>query len=438
MPNISQITHNGRTLSLKEWAETTGLSASTIAARLHKLGWDVGRALETPAGKKFARGGRGGRKPIGTPRACPPLKPRKGAAFARWWVNGIEHSRCFGPWGSDEARENYARFTAEWAAGLVMAGNGKERTIAEMIEAWLGYCKSTYRKRGKITSEYHCAVAAVRELNRLYGEHQTGAFDGRKLRAVREAMAARGWVRDTINKHVARIVRCFGWGATEAFVPASVHDTLKLVEPIPAGRRDDVPEGEPVKPVPLEHVTAVLVGDRLHPTPARRSVLAVMVRVQLLTGMRPGELCSLRAEQIERAQTPWKYQVTEYNKTLHKNVDREVYFGPQARGLLADLLDRTPGTELVFRYAPWRKGAAATPITTTGYRARIKAACRAAGVEAWTPNQLRHNKATELMNKYEDDRVVSAILGNSAEVARQVYADNPGAAVARRIAEAMG
>ena len=45
------ITYGGVTKTMVEWAETRGLSESTLHARLNKLGWSVERALNTPIGK---------------------------------------------------------------------------------------------------------------------------------------------------------------------------------------------------------------------------------------------------------------------------------------------------------------------------------------------------------------------------------------------------
>ena len=40
------LTHNGRTLTMKQWAETTGIKYKTIEQRLNKYGWPIERALE--------------------------------------------------------------------------------------------------------------------------------------------------------------------------------------------------------------------------------------------------------------------------------------------------------------------------------------------------------------------------------------------------------
>jgi hypothetical protein len=42
------LTHNGKTLSLAEWAEITGINPSTIRTRIYMRGWTVARAFETP------------------------------------------------------------------------------------------------------------------------------------------------------------------------------------------------------------------------------------------------------------------------------------------------------------------------------------------------------------------------------------------------------
>jgi integrase len=431
MPNVSQITHEGVTLSLKEWAARKKLRPSTIHARINVLKWDVARALDTPATKKFARGGRGGRKPTGTVRACPPLKPHptKGTGYCRWWVDGQERTKQFGPWGSDECVRRYQQFQHAWAAGTTLLPDAAA-SVADLVLAWLDYCERTYRKRGRVTSEYHCNRAAMKHLNRLCGAEPAADFTGRKLRAVREAMIAETWSRKTINDHCARIVRAFGWASTESLVPVAVHQSLALVETLAAGRREEVAEAEPVEPVPT--------SAGLHPTKNRRAVLVAMIRVQLLTGMRPGELLGLTPADVDRSRDPWRYEAVEYNKMLHKNLKRVVFFGPQAREVLAPLLAECAPDAKVFRFPPWRKKADWTPVSHKIYRARIADACSAAGVPVWTPNQLRHNKATELMDAYESDAAVGAALGNSPEVARQVYAHRAGESVARRIAEATG
>jgi integrase len=430
--NRKPVEFNGRSLTLTEWARETGIPASTIKARIDVLGWSVTDALTTPADRRFGRGGRRKKK---APRPCPALKEHaSGQAYCRWQVNGKEQCRYFGAWGSAEAEKGYRRFAAEWAAGAIPLAS--KASVGEVIERWLDNCDATYVKRGKVTSEVYCNAAAMGPLNDLYGNTTAAEFDAPKLRAVRGEMVRKGWARKTVNAHVARIVRMFAWAATEKLVPRAVYDVLELVEPIAKGRDFPRPDPEPKEPVPAEHVEAVF--PHLHPKKKRRAVYAAMIRVQLLTGMRPGELVTVRPEDIDRRREPWRYTVTEFNKMLHRETRRVVFFGPAAREILAPLLAvSTPGRP-VFRLPPWRSKADWSPISVGRYRNRIRLACLAAGIPVWTPHRLRHNRATEVMDRYEDDRAAAAVIGDSPEVTRQVYAAAPGESVAKRIAEATG
>ena len=77
----------------------------------------------------------------------------------------------------------------------------------------------------------------------------------------------------------------FKWGVANELIPASVHHALLAVGGLRLGRCQ-ARESEPVRPVPVEHVNAVLP----HVSPQ----VAAMVRLQLLTGMRPGEVVVMR------------------------------------------------------------------------------------------------------------------------------------------------
>jgi hypothetical protein len=155
-----------------------------------------------------------------------------------------------GAWGGPEAREAYHRFQLDWAAPAGAAGGRPSGAAAALVLRWIARCKPTYRKRGRVTSEVYCNRAGMDPLVELFGDGPAADFTPAMLRTVREAMVAKKWVRKTINDHVARILRAFAWAVTEGMIPAPVHAALALVGEIPAGRRDDVPEGRASRPVP--------------------------------------------------------------------------------------------------------------------------------------------------------------------------------------------
>jgi hypothetical protein len=47
------LTMNGRSQTLTEWAAETGIRRETISMRIKKMGWDIERALTTPADERF-------------------------------------------------------------------------------------------------------------------------------------------------------------------------------------------------------------------------------------------------------------------------------------------------------------------------------------------------------------------------------------------------
>ncbi len=82
----------------------------------------------------------------------------------------------------------------------------------------------------------------------------------------------------------------FKWGVSEELVPPSVHQALQSVPGLRRGRAD-VRESEPVRPVADASV------DPIQPYVARQ--VWAMVELQRLTGMRPGEVCTMRTKDID-------------------------------------------------------------------------------------------------------------------------------------------
>ena len=70
------------------------------------------------------------------------------------------------------------------------------------------------------------------------------------------------------------------------------------------------------------------------------------------------------------------------------------------------------------------------------YGACVRAACRAAGVGVFSPNQLRHSQATAIRAKYGAE-AARVVLGHSNLSTTEIYA-LADLEQARRIAEALG
>jgi integrase len=145
-------------------------------------------------------------------------------------------------------------------------------------------------------------------------------------------------------------------------------------------------------------------------------IVADMVRLQRLAGMRPEEVCMIRPADIDRSGDVWSY-VPKTHKMEHKDRQRIIFLGPQAQAILTPYLLRA---EDQVCFVPKRKGA--DEYSTRSYRDAIHRACDRAKIDHWSPNQLRHAAATEIRKRYGLEGAQVA-LGHSNANVTQIYAE---------------
>jgi integrase len=246
------------------------------------------------------------------------------------------HDYYLGKWQTPESRAEYDRLIAEWLAnGRRMPprkGEAAGLSLNEVILAYWQHAEAYYRHPdGTPTSEADNIRLALRPLRRLYGHAPAAHFDSLALEAVREEMILEGHCRNRVNKDVDRIKRLFRWGASKKLVPLSVHESLATVGGLRAGR-SAARETAPVRPV-AEPVVALTI-------PYLRPQVAAMVRLQLLTGMRPGEVVVMRGMDLEMTGTVWTYRPGSdagphgKHKTAHRGQSRVIHIGPRAQEVL--------------------------------------------------------------------------------------------------------
>src|SRR5436305_508691 len=88
-------------------------------------------------------------------------------------------------------------------------------------------------------------------------------------------------------------------------------------------------ESEPVKPVGKAFIEAVL--------PFLSEHVRTMVRLELLTGMRPGEVCTICGRDLDTAGKVWLYTPVQH-KNRHRGMKRIIYLGPLAQELVKPFL----------------------------------------------------------------------------------------------------
>jgi integrase len=433
----------------------------------------------------------------------PSLRRHKASCQGIVTLNGTDH--YLGPWPSTSRaapvhiRQAYDRLIAEWYA------NGRQPpqqagialTVVEVIARFWEFVNEHYRRPdGTATSEPVEFKNAFRPLNHLYADLPANQFSPLKLEAVRRLMVD-GYLhprygkqiplsRGVVNQRVDRIRRLFKWSVAKELVAPEVHHALQAVTGLQRGRCK-ARETEPIKPVPQTMVDAVL------PFVARE--VAAMVQIQRLTGMRPGEVCILRACDIDMSGDVWLYRPA-YHKLAYRGRERVIAIGPRGQEIIKPFL-RLETQAFLFsprhaqeqRFAEMREKRK-TPVqpsqtcrrkrkpkkqpkeryTTSSYEHAVRAGCDKAfpppepltqdrqetasqwqarltqaqkdqlrtwqRQHRWQPNQIRHSHATEVRRRFGLEAAQVA-LGHSQATITQSYAERD-TTLAVKVAAAMG
>ncbi len=233
-----------------------------------------------------------------------------------------------GRYGTPGSLQRYERLIGEWQAGGCKQAPGQtpdDFTVAELIAAHLPYARDRYGS-GEVSN----FRLACRPLLELYGSLPVVGFGPRALKAVRLRLAERGYVRTTVNGYVGRIRAVFRWGCSEELVPWEVYHALTTVAGLRRGELG-VADGSKVRPVALSRAQAL--------EPFLQPAVWAMVRLQLLTGMRPGEVVLMRGRDIDRGGAVWTYAPAEHKNDWREDpAERLIDLGPQAQAVLLPFL----------------------------------------------------------------------------------------------------
>lgn len=397
----------------------------------------------------------------------------KASGLAIVTIRGQDH--YLGPYGSKASRIEYDRLIMEWLAAGRPADD--PRTLAILVKDILlqfwKFAKRHYRKDGQPTGTADNYKPALRLLRRYYGNTPAAEFGPKALKALRHKMILEGNSRSYINENVSRIRRMFRWAASEELIPAEVFNALATVTSLPKGR-SEARETAPVPPVDDAVVDATI--------PHMPPVVADMVRFQRLTGARPGEVRTIRPQDVDRSGEVWLYR-PEKHKTQHHEKQRVICIGPRAQEVLRPYLLRdsaaycfSPADSERKRNNARREGRQ-TPMTPSqaarqrkrnpqhpvkdhytkdSYNRAIERACDMAfppppalarhegetiaqwqnrltekqreqlkhwrTANRWAPNQLRHTAGTEARKRFGIE-AAQTMLGHSRTSTTEIYAE---------------
>lgn len=387
-----------------------------------------------------------------------------------------------GAYGTAESRAKYARLIAEWESNArrlpETAGIGfRGVTVAELCwEFWISI-------QGKYCRQHLANFKIIiRLLRSFYGDVAAGDFGPNALRLLREEMLAgeraqpaivrdepgqgeakprKPWTVKVSNRFCRYIVQIFRWGVARELIKPDVLAALRALEPL----RADLALARPkVSPAPLHAVRAT----RMHVG----RVVCAMIDLQLVTGMRPGEVCRIRVADIDMTERVWTYRAL--SKMAHIGQDRVVYLGPRAQEIIRPFIADRPTMAYLFspreavedRYSAASRATPAEQGNRRGYSRAVRqgiepsrpprpfyssdtyrraitrgcdlaneaaiADARAVGkdiadgvrlIPRWHPHQLRHNYATEIRKRHGLEAAAILLGHSSALVTEAVYAE---------------
>ena len=246
-----------------------------------------------------------------------------------------------------------------------------------MVEAWLSYCQQTFAKRIG-SSTYTNAREAMKPLLELFGVLPLAELSIDHIEACRERFIDNGNCRSTVNYRMVRIRRMLRHFAH--CLPDKISDlTLAGLRK----GRSNAKEAKKVYAVPIRDVLRTLKDTKLHPH------VRAMCLVQLRTGMRPGEVCTLKGSEIDTNKSPWVCRPEEW-KGSWREKDRVIAIGPRAQLILLPYLNDgylfTPNRRKALHGQPWRVLSYCRALTDAQDRQ---------GVPHWTPQQLRKRALTD-------------------------------------------
>lgn len=367
-----------------------------------------------------------------------------------------------GPYDDPAIDQRYAALCAELRAN---AGRvpipAEDIVVHELCLDYLRFCENRYRDKrtGKPSARVAAIKGALRVLCKLYADRPAVSIRPRDLFCVQNEMRYQQLNRRTINERVQVIRRMYSWAEARGMIEEQVAARLAVVKGLTQDDQD-VLQPRKVPPVAQERVDAL----ECFVSP----VIWAMIQVQLITGMRPVEVCDLRPCDIDRSDEVWVY-TPEHHKTQHRGKDALICFGPRAQQILTPYILKAEETGYLFtpaeseawhreqrhrarktksgygnnpgdnlkRDPQWKPG---QRWNTTAYRKSIHRGCDIAwplprkGMNEdeinvwrkkhrWNPNQLRHLAGT-IIRKQHGLEAAALALGHSSEVLTDmIYAE---------------
>lgn len=259
--------------------------------------------------------------------------------------------------------------------------------------------------RYKDSPGHRCRLTRILDwLDDEYCDQPADSFGPKRLREMRDRFVKQGNCRKYCNEQTRDIVRIFKFAVAEELIRSDQLAALKALEPLKPGECHDNPKR---RVVTLEEIETTF--------PRLKPMLQAMIRIQLGTGCRPGEVFAITPGIIDRSDhTTWWARPTKH-KTAHFGITKSFpLIGDAREALMPYMLKGTDDFCFTTRRGnPWQRNS---------YRNEIHKAAEKAGVRKWSPYSIRHLAATTVRQKLGLE-AAKALLGHtSSKVTEEHYA----------------
>lgn len=285
-------------------------------------------------------------------------------------------------------------------------------TIAKSLELYAEHYWTIYdRNDSQLQSNFRQRIRELlRSLAHILDKHpdQVEVAD---LGIMRDLWVDRKLSIRSMRHYFGYVRKFFQWCVGRGLTGVEIIAHMDCLPPIDTKEYPTAKPPQRRQPVTVDQVKRTL--------PFLTATTAAMVQTSLHTGMRPGELCRMRWQDIDVSGEIWVYSPP-HHKNAWRGKDRNIYIGETAQTILNHYQSMRPlpdseyiwmsGESWVFgRLARQnnRQTAAALvhniPFQMSGYlktqhfHQAIQRACKTAGVDHWTPYQCRHYFAREML-----------------------------------------
>lgn len=326
-----------------------------------------------------------------------------------------------GKFNSPESRREYET----WLQEVVLRDSPDRQvprdgsaTVARCMLLFLNHACDYYGAQRP--SEYYNFIPVAQDFAELHGSVPIGQIEPKHLKGFAEHLAktpgrrgftkdgqAKPWQRSRgyCNACLRRTRQMLKWLSEEGYCPASVYHGSLAVTGLKAGKTT-AKETEQRTPVDMLDLARTL--RRLSPT------LQAMVRVQWLTGCRPGQVCAMRNDEIAKGSDGLWVWTPKRHKSAAKGKTLTIFLGPRCQEILGPFL-----SDREYVFTPTGNSAGAY-YKASSYHHAVKKAAAKVGVKPWTPHQVRHARGTEVEDRY-DVLAASATLGHAKLDTTKLY-----------------